>query len=164
MLFDVTCRTGRLQVDDATVRVVSFGKIMWSTPHESETCIGVTKGAVMADITVYTIDHHYPARFVPKQEAERFLTLFPGVPNSPQLVAQPAAFAASPVPRATGQWQIRMRQSTGPGSRKKPPVWAYIVTGILALAMCGCLGSAVVSGAMGMRLTAAGKKIEPLLQ
>lgn len=147
MLFDVTCRTGRLQVDEATVRVVSFGKTIWSTPRESLTYIGVTRGAVMADITVYTIDRHYPARLVTKQEAERFLTLFPGVPNGPQLVPQPAAFAASSVPGGIGQRP--MRQSTGPGSKKKRPLWVYIVTGLVALAVCGCLGSAAVSGVLG---------------
>lgn len=143
MIFDVTCRTGRLQVDETTVRVVSFGKTLWSAPRDSITYIGVTRGAVMADIIVYTVDHHYPARRLTKQEADRFLTLFPGIPTGVPIAPQPPAFVASPAPLPVAR--RRSPRSAVPGTKKKPPVWAYVVTAIVALVVCSCIGSTVLS-------------------
>lgn len=81
MLFNEPCKTGQLQVDESTVQVMApLQKLLWSTPRADVTYIGLKTGPIMADLTIYTAQHTFPASFIAKQKAEQFLTFFPGVP------------------------------------------------------------------------------------
>jgi hypothetical protein len=155
MLFNASCKTGRLQVDDATVQVVSFNRVVWSTPRNSVTYIALKKGAVMADVTIYTEQNHYPAQFLTKQEADRFVGLFPGVPVGGTPPVQLPTYLPSPMAPGT-QWNaaptVPFRVPPPPHpAKKKRPVWAFVVVILLALSICGGIGSAVVNAVSGNR-------------
>ncbi len=153
MLFNASCKTGRLQVDDATVQVVSFNRVVWSTPRNSVTYIALKKGAVMADVTIYTAQNHYPAQFLTKQEADRFVGLFPGVPVGGTPPVQSPTYVPPSMAPST-QWNaaptVPFQVPPPPQlAKKKRPVWAYVVVIILALSICGGIGSAVVNAVSG---------------
>src|SRR5579863_7990298 len=115
MLYSEQCKTGHLQVDETTVKVMDlFNKLVWSVPRGDVTYIALKKGTVMADLTIYTAYNHFPANFMAKQKAEKFLTFFPNVPVGlePQGSVQPLG-AVQPAPQGAfqsqplsqGQWQ-----------------------------------------------------------
>ncbi|HVB25786.1 MAG TPA: hypothetical protein VNG51_27865 [Ktedonobacteraceae bacterium] len=115
MLYSETCKTGHLQVDETTVKVMgTFNKLVWSVPRQDVTYIALKKGAMMTDLTIYTAYNHFPANFMAGQKAEKFLAFFPNVPVGPELQGgmQPQG-AVQPVPQTTyapqplpqGQWQ-----------------------------------------------------------
>jgi hypothetical protein len=115
MLYSEQCKTGHLQVDETTVKVMgTFNKLVWSVPRQDVMYIALKKGAMMADLTIYTAYNHFPANFMAGQKAEKFLAFFPNVPLGPELqggvqpqgAVQPApqgAFPSQPLPQ--GQWQ-----------------------------------------------------------
>ncbi len=110
MLYSESCKTGRLQIDQTSVRVVGpFNKLVWSIPRKDVTYIALKKGVMLADLTIYTANNHFPANLVAKQKAERFLEFFPNVPVGPEpqigfvLPTQQTVSASQSLPQ--GQWQ-----------------------------------------------------------
>lgn len=120
MLYSEQCKTGHLQVDETTVKVMStFNKLVWSVPRGDVTYIALKKGAMMADLTIYTAYNHFPANFMAKQKAEQFLAFFPNVPTGPepqevvqsQGSIQPGPEAAKgTLPLPQEQWQPGLDQ------------------------------------------------------
>ena len=153
MMFNESCKTGHLRVDTRSVKVVSGKRILWTTARSKITYIEIKQGVLFADLTIYTATSHFPAHAMAKQHVRQFLALFPGVPHGdPPVVAPPPTYA--PPPMASGpQWNAAPTvpfqvsppfQPTIQMTKKKIPVWAYVVSIILVLAFCGCVGSAVV--------------------
>ena len=97
MLFSEPCKSGQLQIDETTVRMLSaFKKQIWLVPRDAVTYIGLKKGAMMmTDLTIYTVQYTFSANFMAPQKAEQFLTFFPnvqvGVPLPPGVQPQPQA-------------------------------------------------------------------------
>lgn len=124
MLYSEQCKTGHLQVDETTVKVMgTFNKLVWSVPRQDVTYIALKKGAMMADLTIYTAYNHFPANFMAGQKAEKFLAFFPNVLVGPELqggaepqgAVQPTlqgAFPSQPLPQ--GQWQPGLDQMAVP--------------------------------------------------
>jgi hypothetical protein len=147
MLFNAPCSTGDLQVDAVNVQVVTaFKKVVWSVPRQDVTYIALQKGAVKVDITVFTAQNHYPARFLTKQNANRFVRCFPGVPTGGPLAIQSQQTAGLSMAQ-NAQWNAAptVPFHVPPPTKKKPPRWAYILTGIIALVLCGCISTAVIA-------------------
>ncbi len=126
MLYNETCKAGQLQLDETTVKVVApFNKLVWIVPRKDVTYIALKKGAVMADLTIYTANNHFPANFMAKQKAEKFLEFFPNVPVGPEpqigfaLPAQQMVNASQPLPQ--GQWQPGPVQTTVSQADPVPP-------------------------------------------
>jgi hypothetical protein len=85
MLYSEPCKTGHLQVDETSVKVVApFNTLVWSIPRKDVTYIALKKGVMMADLTIYTAYNRFPANFMAKQKAEKFLEFFPNVPVGPE--------------------------------------------------------------------------------
>lgn len=79
MLFEAPCKTGKLQVDETTVRVSAFGRIVWQTPRAAITRINQQQtGMVTVDLTIFA-DEVYTASMLTKQNAAKFLALFPNI-------------------------------------------------------------------------------------
>lgn len=157
MLFNESCKTGQLRVDTRSVKVVSGKRIVWTMPRSTITYIAVKHSLFHADLTIYTATNHYPAHMMAKQHVGQFLALFPGVPyGEPPAVAQPPVYA--PPPMAAGaQWnaaptvpfQVPPPIAPSQQAKKKPPRWAYIAIGVIALVLCTCISATVIATARG---------------
>lgn len=123
MFFDSPCKTGQLQVDEATVRVVAspFKRLIWEVPREAITGIALKKGAVMADLTIYTSQGVYPAQLLTKQNAEKFCALFPHIKNG-VLIQQAVQLSQEPSPTNMPYQQPPYGVGSGQGS---PPPQGY---------------------------------------
>lgn len=162
LLFNAPCKSGQLQVDESAVRVVApFGRIIWSVPRAAIARIGVKKGAIMVDLTLYTVQGAYPASTLTKQNAEKFLAHFPSIETGAPLPAASLPVFPPSVPRSQPlpshlPPQLGQRSSGPPPSPPKkkpqPPAWAYVVTGVLFLALCGCIGWGVISMVQAMNV------------
>ncbi len=126
MLYNEPCKAGRLQVDETSVKVVApFNKLVWSIPRKDVTYIALKKGAMMADLTIYTAYNLFPANFMAKQNAEKFLEFFPNVPVGPELQggfplsSQQTGNASQPQPQ--GQGQPSTDQTGVPQADSLPP-------------------------------------------
>ena len=80
MLYSETCKTGTLQVDETTVQIVApFKKLLWAIPRASVTSIDQRKGVMAVDLTIHSTEGDYPVQMLTKQNAEKFLALFPEI-------------------------------------------------------------------------------------
>lgn len=81
LVFHAPCKTGQLQVDTTTVQATApFGKIVWSIPRDSITrIVQQSTGAITVDLTIITVTGLYPAPYMTKKNAAKFLAFFPGL-------------------------------------------------------------------------------------
>lgn len=138
MLFSTPSTTGDLQIDEMNVQMISsFKKVVWSVPRASVMYIALKKGALKADLIIYTAQNHYPANFLTKQNAEKFLTFFPSVPvgdaPSPTSIQQQVPLAVQEAPQPQGgmsfppSWQP-IPQNPQPWPSQPPRPQSYPVT------------------------------------
>ena len=80
MSTDVLCKTGKLHIDDATVSVTAFRKLIWSVARADVTQVVRQKiGPLSVDLTFVATTGLYSAPSVSKINAEKLLPLFPGL-------------------------------------------------------------------------------------